>query len=205
VSHFVNHVVSASPLTYAVVLLIVGADALLPFLQAEAVVITAAVLAGEHRLVIWLVVGAAAVGGFAGDNASYLVGRRFGPRVIRRFFGRGKRKQRLKRAEQGIRRQGGLVIIVARFIPIGRTATTLAAGTLGMTWPRFAVADAVAAAMWATYASLLGYLGGSTFEHSLWKPLVFALGIAGALGLLADGYRRLQKSRGRDILSGQLR
>lgn len=204
-SHFVNHVVSASPVTYAVVLLIVGADALLPFLQAEAVVITAAVLAGEHRLVIWLVIPVVAVGGFAGDNASYFLGRCFGPRIVRRFFARGKRKQRLERAEQGVRRQGGLVIVVARFIPVGRTATTLAAGTLGMPWSRFAVADGVAAAMWATYASLLGYLGGSTFEHSLWKPLVFALGIATALGLLAEGYRRLQKSRGRDVLSGQLR
>ena len=204
-SHFVSHVVSASPWTYAIVLLIVAVDALLPFVQAEAVVITAAVLAGEGHLFIWLVVAAAAVGGFAGDNASYFLGKKVGTRIVGRFLSGGKRKERLKRAERGVRRQGALLILIARFIPIGRTATTLAAGTLGMAWFRFAIADAVAAVMWAMYASFLGYWGGSTFEHSLWKPLVFALGVASILGLFAEGYRRLQKSRGRDILSGQLR
>ncbi len=204
-SHFVTQVVSASPATYAVVLLIVAIDALLPFAQAEAVVITAAMLAGEGHLVIWLVVVAAALGGFVGDNASYFVGRSVGSHVVDRFFESGKRRERLDRAERGVRRQGGLLILVARFIPVGRTATTLAAGTLGMPWPRFAVADAVAAVLWAVYASMLGYMGGSTFEHSLWKPLVFALGMAGVLALAAEVYRRVQKSRGRDILSGQLR
>jgi membrane protein DedA with SNARE-associated domain len=198
-------VVSASPATYAIVLLIVAVDALLPFAQAEAVVITAAVLAGAGHLVIWLVILVAALGGFVGDNISYFAGTSVGSRLVDRFFASGKRRERLKRAERGVRRQGGLLILVARFIPVGRTVTTLAAGTLGMPWPRFAVADGIAAFLWAVYASMLGYTGGSTFAHSLWKPLVFALAMAGVLALLAEGYRRLQKTRGRDILSGQLR
>lgn len=76
-------------MTYGIVLAVVAVDALLPFVQAEAVVITAGVLAAQGDLVIWLVLAAAALGGFLGDNASYLLGRRVGCRVVERFFRRG--------------------------------------------------------------------------------------------------------------------
>ena len=202
---FVTHLVSGSPYTYGVVFLIVAIDALLPFVQAEAVVITASVLAAKGDLQIWLIVPIVAAAGFAGDNASYFVGRTIGCRVTEKFFRRGKRRRRLEQAEKGIRNQGGLLILIARFLPVGRTLTTLAAGTLEMPWRRFAIWDAAAAVLWAVYASMLGYAGGTSFEHSLWKPLVFALGMAFVLGLAAEGYRRWQKHRGRELLSGELR
>jgi membrane-associated protein len=201
VSHVVTHFVSASPATYAIVFGVVAIDAVLPFAQAEAVVITAAVLAAQGHLEIWLVVLAAALGGLVGDNASYLLGRLVGCRVASRLLSR----DTLRRAERGVRRQGPILILIARFIPVGRTATTLAAGTLEMEWRRFLVADAVAATLWAIYASLLGFVGGSSFEDSLWKPLVLALGLALVLALAGEVYRRYARAHGRDLLSGQLR
>src|SRR5215217_8747932 len=51
------------------------------------------------------------------------------------------------------------IIVVARFVPGGRTATTFTAGTVRLAWPRFAAADAVGATLWAAYAAGLGYLG----------------------------------------------
>jgi membrane protein DedA with SNARE-associated domain len=197
----ITNIVSSSPATYAVVFAIVAIDALLPFVQAEAVVITAAVLAAQGHLQIWLVIIAAALGGLVGDNASYLLGRLVGCRVANRFLSR----ERLRRAERGIRRRGPMLILIARFIPVGRTATTLAAGTLEMPWRRFLAADAIAATLWAIYASMLGYIGGSSFAHNLWKPLLLALGMALLLTAAAESYRHVQKRRGRDILSGQLR
>jgi membrane-associated protein len=205
VSHLVTQLVSGSPTTYAIVFAVVAVDAVLPFVQAEAVVITAGVLAAQGDLLIWLLVVAAALGGFVGDNGSYLLGRRFGCRLVDRFFASGRRKQRLEQARRGVQQQGGLLIVVARFLPIGRTLTTLAAGTLELPWRRFAVADAIAATLWAIYASMVGYAGGASFEHSLWKPLALALGIAALLALAVEAYRRVQKRRGREILSGEFR
>ena len=163
--------------------------------------ITAGVLAAQGHLLVWLIVVAAALGGFVGDNASYFLGHRFGCRAADKFLSR----ERVQRAERGIRNQGVILILIARFIPVGRTATTFAAGTLKMPWRRFAVADGLAATLWAAYATMLGYAGGSSFANSLWKPLLFALGIALLLAAAGESYRRVQKHRGKDILSGELR
>jgi membrane protein DedA with SNARE-associated domain len=204
VTHFL-HTVSSSPASYGIVFLVVFVDAILPFVQAEAVVISASVLAAQGDLHIWLLIPIVAVAGFAGDNLCYLIGSRLGCRLIARLSRRGKRRRRVEQARKGVRSRGGLLIVVARFLPVGRTLTTFAAGTLEMPWRRFLVADAIAASAWAVYACMLGYVGGSSFEHSLWKPLALSLGVAGILGLLAEAYRRLQKKRGRELLAGELR
>lgn len=160
-SHLITQLVSASPATYAIVFAIVAIDALLPFFQAEATVITAAVLAAQGHLAVWVVVAVAALGGIAGDNACYFLGQRFGCGAADKLL----TKERLQRAERGIRSQGAILILIARFIPVGRTATTFAAGTLKMPWRRFLAAEVLAATLWAIYATMLGYAGGSSFAH----------------------------------------
>jgi membrane-associated protein len=201
----IAQLVSGNPVTYFVVLAVAATDVLCPILPAETVLITAAVLASHGGLSIWLLVPAAAVGGFLGDNVSFGLGRRVGDPVARRLF-RGERAQRrLAWAQRAIARHGAVLIVVARFLPGGRSGTTFAAGTLEMAWRRFVPADAVAALAWAVYASMLGYLGGASFRHSLWKPLVLSLGVGIVLGAVAEAYRRLQRRRGRDLLGDELR
>jgi len=57
------------------------------------------------------------------------------------------------------------------------------------------VYDAVAGLLWATYAALLGYFGGKTFEdHPLWG-VVLALGIALSLGFLVELVRHYRQRR----------
>jgi membrane protein DedA with SNARE-associated domain len=53
-------------------------------------------------------------------------------------------------ARAQLRHSGAWIIIVTRFIPGGRTATTYISGTLDMPWKRrFLPADATAAILWS--------------------------------------------------------
>jgi membrane-associated protein len=156
-------------------------DAVLPVVPSETTVITAGVVAGAGGLRLEFVILAAAAGAFVGDNAAYAIGHHFGERATTRFVRGEKGRNRIRWADRQLEERGGELIVIARFIPGGRTLVTLSAGTLHFPWPRFAVFDAIAALLWALYASLLGYVGGRAFEHAPWKGLLLALSIAFAV------------------------
>lgn len=196
--------VSQSPLTYLVVFVAAGADVLFPPIPSETIVITASVLAAQGELVIWFIVPLVALGAFLGDNASYWLGRGIGDPVAERLFSGEKGRARLQWAEEALCRRGVVLIAIGRFIPGGRTATTFAAGSLEMPYRQFLFADAIAAVIWAIYASMLGYLGGETFKDNIWLPLLLSLSLAMAVGLGVEGWRRFQKRRGKDVLGDQL-
>jgi membrane-associated protein len=196
--------VTSSPATYAIVFAVAGMDVLLPLIPSETMVLAASVLAAQGDLLIWLIVPAVALGAFLGDNASYWLGRRVGDPVAKRFFHSEKARGRLQYAEKAIRERGALLIVASRFIPGGRTATTFASGTLEMAYRRFLVADAVAATAWALYISMLGYLGGSSFQGNLWLPLLVAFGVASLVGASIEGWRRFERGRGKDMVGDEL-
>jgi membrane protein DedA with SNARE-associated domain len=175
---FTELVAGASGWTYAVVFLVAVLDAVVPVVPSETVVITAGVVAAGGELSLLLIIVAAACGAFAGDNTAYLLGHRYGSRARERFFRGDKAQKRIGWAEQQLGERGGELIVVARFIPGGRTAVTLTAGLLRFPWRRFALFDVVAALGWASYAVLLGYFGGRAFENAAWKGLLLALAIA---------------------------
>ncbi|MCS7007559.1 MAG: hypothetical protein NZL88_08415, partial [Gaiellaceae bacterium] len=97
----------------------------------------------------------------------------------------------------------------ARFVPGGRTAVTFASGyTHALTWRRFVRYDVVAGSVWATYAALLGYFGGRTFEQRPWLGLLLAFAVASAIALAVEGVRHYRRRRiaaraGSSALSGE--
>lgn len=181
--------------SYLVVFFVAGFDVIVPVLPSETVVITAGIIAGQGGLLIPLVLIAAAVGAFAGDNLAYWIGNR-GQRFAYRWIVRGQRSRRsLEWAERMLHRYGGSLIIVGRFVPGGRSATAIGSGVLDYPWRRFVVYDAVGAATWSIVTSMIGYLGGATFRD---KPLLaFALAFGAALlaAALAEVVRRIVDRR----------
>jgi membrane-associated protein len=162
-------------------------------------VIAAAVLAAQGHLSIVLVVIAAGVGAFAGDNTAYAVGHSGLRRVADRLLNSEKNRRRLAWGREQLHRHGGWIIVVARFIPGGRTATTYVAGTVGMPWrSRFLPADGLAAALWAVYSSALGYFGGATFKDNLWLPMLIAAGAGIVIGGIVELLRRKVLDRAGD-------
>jgi membrane protein DedA with SNARE-associated domain len=195
----IANAVSGSPWTYLLLAAVCAGDAVLPVLPSETVVIAAAVLAAHDRLSIGLVVLAAGVGAVAGDNTAYAIGRSGLRRLADRLMSSKKNRRRLEWGRDQLQDHGVWIIVVARFIPGGRTATTYVAGTVDMPWKsRFLPADCVAAALWALYSSALGYFGGATFEDNLWLPMLIAAGTGILLGGVGELLRRKVLDRGGD-------
>jgi membrane protein DedA with SNARE-associated domain len=187
------NLVSGSPWTYVAIFGIAAGDAILPLLPSETVVITAGVVASSGDLMLPLVIACAAAGALVGDNTTYLIGSRIGRGGAERIL-RGERGRRsLDWAENTLAERGGMLIVVARFIPGGRTATTLTAGIVGFPWQRrFLPITVVAALFWALYCGLLGYFGGRAFEDQPWKGLLIAFGIAGGIAFTVEGIRHFR-------------
>jgi len=192
---FTHLVADASGWAYAVLVMFALLDALLPVVPSEASVITAGVVAAGGDLSLPLVIAAAAAGAFLGDNAAYLLGRRLGPAARRRWFRGKKAKRRLAWTDRQLATRGSELIAVGRFIPGGRTMVTLSAGSIGYPWQRFAIADAAAALGWASYAALVGYVGGRTLEREPWKGLVLAFGVAAVAAATVETVRWVRRRR----------
>jgi membrane-associated protein len=187
----ITNAVSGSPWTYVLIVAVCAGDAMFPVLPSETIVIAAAVLAANGHLNIALVVIAAALGALLGDNCAYAVGNSGLRRLADRFLRSEKSRRRLEWARSQLQQHGVWIIVVARFIPGGRTATTYVAGTVGMPWKRrFLPADGVAVALWALYASGLGYIGGAAFQNNLWLPMLIAAGAGLLVGGLGEVIRR---------------
>jgi len=120
--------VSGSSWTYVLVFAIALLDAFFPLVPSETVAITAGVIAGAGDLRVGIVIVCAATGAFIGDNISFGIGHFFGKRTVDRFFSGEKAQKRLRWAETQLEERGNYIIVVARFIPGGRTATTFTAG-----------------------------------------------------------------------------
>jgi membrane-associated protein len=182
--------ISSSNWTYLVIIGIAYFDALIPIVPSETAVIAAGVLAGTGDLELSLVIIAGAVGAFTGDNTAYLLGRKFEAPISRLVFRGEKGQKRHDWAERSLDRYGGPIIFGARFVPGGRTAVTVSSGVLRMRWRRFAIYAGIAAIAWASYAALIGYLGGKTFEDNPIWGLIMGFGIAAAVFVIVELVRR---------------
>lgn len=190
---FVLDHVGSDPATYAVLALIIFVDDFVPFAPGDTAMITAGIIAANEGLVLALVIAAGALGGIAGDNLFYWLGRRFGPALVERFLMHGRGRRVYEWADRQLAVRGATVIIVGRFIPAGRTATTFACGATGYRYPRFLAADTLAAIAWATYTALLGYIGGNAFRDRFWLPLAIGLAVALLLGAAAEVVREVRE------------
>jgi membrane-associated protein len=66
---------------------------------------------------------------------------------------------------------------------------------LEMPWRRFIAFDVAAGLVWATYAAMLGYVGGQTFEEKPLYGFLVAFAVALAVTGLVEAYRWLKKRR----------
>lgn len=182
--------------SYLVIFAVAMLDAFFPLVPSETVAITGGVLAASGSLTLELVILCAATGAIVGDNISYGIGNAVGERTLKRIFKSERSLKGFVWAERQLLLRGWYLIIVARFIPGGRTATTFSAGYIhAMRYRKFLVADIAAGIIWGTYTGLLGYFGGKQFEEQPWKGLLFAFAVAVAVAGLVELVRHVRARR----------
>jgi membrane-associated protein len=194
---FLNSVIdllTGSLWTYPLLFGICLGDAVLPLLPSETAMIVCGIQAARGELSLGWVIALGAAGAFAGDNTSYALGRWVGQPVIGRFFSGERARERLDWAQRFLKERGSYVLVVARFIPGGRTATTFTSGVVRLPWMmRFAPYILVAAVLWAVYGAMLGYLGGRVFRDQPIYALLVAFGIAALVAAGAELVRWLRR------------
>jgi membrane-associated protein len=188
--------VSGSNWSYVAIFAVAVIDAFFPVVPSESMVIVAGTLAGTGDLNVFLVILAAWAGAVTGDNISYGIGKFAGERTVKRLFKHPKAHRGFDWAEQQLEERGSYIIVIARFIPFGRTAVTFTAGyTHGLPWHRFFRYDVVAGGVWATYATMLGYIGGKQFEEHPWQGVLLGLGIAFGVAFIIEMVRKRREKK----------
>ena len=149
-----------------------------------------------HQLHLSSVILVTIVAAVLGDNLGYWLGRRFArPRlqVSKRFL--FLTPQVLEKFEVYFHRFGTWTIFFARFIAILRVVGAMAAGTAGMPWRRFLLANAAGACVWATVIGLVGFYSGEylpTVAKWLGRSGVIALVVLILAGVAFYYWRKRQ-------------
>jgi membrane protein DedA with SNARE-associated domain len=182
---------SSSPWFYVVIFTIAVLDSVLPIVPSETLVIIGGVTAGTGDLSIALVILCGGAGAFVGDNMSYFLGREASDWVVKRRTRTEKGAKQLENIVEQIRSRGGLLLITARFIPGGRTLLTLSCGVTKQPRKWFIGWAIVAASVWSTYASLLGFIGGKSFADNHTKAFLIAFASAFSVTILIEVARAI--------------
>ncbi|MHA7305165.1 DedA family protein [Arthrobacter sp. TMN-49] len=190
---------AGQPWIYLVVVLGCIIDGIFPPFPSEAIVVGLASLTiTPGGPAPWLLLPAAILGAFIGDNIAYSIGRRVGtqrfswmrtPLMVRSF----------DRVGQELQQRAVSFILVARFLPVVRVAVNLTAGATGYSRKGFMAITAASASLWASYSLGIGVLAGTWFRQNPLLGLIVAVALAAVLGIVADSVAGLIRRRARQV------
>jgi membrane protein DedA with SNARE-associated domain len=191
----VGHLLESIPpeAVYLIVGLMIMVESLGIPLPGEIALVTAAVLATQHKLPVtpgWIAASASA-GAIAGDSIGFYIGHRFGKPLfdwLGRKFPRHFGPSHVAVAERFFARYGAWAVFFGRFIALLRIFSGPLAGSLRMPYGRFLFANACGGIIWASGITYLIWFLGQAAEKWLsrasWIGLVVAVVVGLAVTLL---------------------
>jgi membrane protein DedA with SNARE-associated domain len=199
VSHLLDGILGLHPaLILAVAALLVFAeDAIfIGFLvPGETAAVLAGVGAGLGHVPLPLAIVVIVLAAIIGDSVGYEVGRLFfGPRVLTSRL-LAPHSERIRRAQDFLRRRGGIAVFLGRFTAFFRAMMPALAGAAEMPYRTFLAWNAVGGVVWGTGFVLLGYAAGASY-HQVEKQV--GRGLAVGLAVIVVGLLvvwRVRRSR----------
>jgi len=166
------------------------------FLEGETVVIFAGFAAAQGLVDPLLLLGAAWLGSFAGDQFYFWIARHFGVRLLERF---PRWRHGVDGALRWLERYDAGFILSFRFIYGVRNFSSFALGLRAVKWERFLRLNFAAAGLWAVSFVSIGYFLGHAFRAMLGDLArsfsLVMLGMFVAIGLGMWLLHRLQRRR----------
>ncbi|MBU2695531.1 DedA family protein [Pimelobacter sp. 30-1] len=150
----------------------------------ELALLLGGVVAGQGHLALGAVLAAGVTGAVAGDAVGYVVGRRWGRRILDGTLGRFVRAEHLDRAEHALARRGGWTVLLGRFTVALRVLVPGLAGMGRMPYRRFALFNVLGALLWGSLMVAAGYLAGASWQHAQHLVTVAGLAATGAVVLV---------------------
>ena len=190
--HHPDAVLALGAWAYVVLALAVLADSVIPLIPSELLCVAAGAFAATGRLNGWVVLLAVVVGGVLGDQATYHLGRAGSRRAMRTMTATPRRRRFFERLQGALSRRRTSTIVVARFVPGGRTGVGLLAGMTAQPRRGYAAASLLGVSVWALYLVGAGYVAGHAVD-SVWV----SIGIALTLTVLVSAVAALRSRRAR--------
>lgn len=170
-------------------------DAFFPFLPSGSLVILAVLRTSQIDGAPLLLATGVAIASFLGDLLLLQLARRGAPSVRRQLTNRPRLAAGVERFQQDFvgrtTRTKAAIVVIARFVPGGRTVLDLAMGHSPEHPIRFLRWSALSALVWASYIVTLGWLDSHWF-NTFW--LSFAVSCAAATAI-STGVARLVRRR----------
>ena len=133
-----------------------------------------------QELNIALVLLSAVFGAIFGSIIGFWIGDRYGyPLLLRYGSYIGLTETRIKIAQYLFRRQGIVVVLIARFVAVLRSVIGFIAGANLMPFAKFMIANSTGAVAWALFYGLGAYSSAKVQEFA--RPFALALAVVGAI------------------------
>ncbi|WP_114192907.1 DedA family protein [Edaphovirga cremea] len=132
--------------------------------EGETVTLLGGIAAHHGLLNLPWVLGVVALGGCLGDQILYFVGRKFGPRILKKLH---RRQHQIRRANQLINHHPMMFVLGVRFMYGFRILGPLIIGASKMPPSRFVPVNILGACLWAIIWVLLGYFFGHMMQSLL--------------------------------------
>jgi membrane protein DedA with SNARE-associated domain len=154
-------------------------------LPGEAILVSAAIFAGTtQNMSIALVLLSAILGAILGSIIGFWIGVHYGyPLLLRYGSYVGLTETRIKIAQYLFRRQGRVVVLVARFVAVLRSVVGFIAGANRMPFASFMLANSAGAVIWALSYGLGAYYLGKGIEQFA-RPVAIALTVVGGTAVV---------------------
>jgi membrane protein DedA with SNARE-associated domain len=169
IGHLPEHVLALDPVWLMVVcgLLVFAEDAIFVgfLIPGETAAVVAGVASSIDHVPLPVAIVVVVLAAIVGDTVGYEVGKHvFGPRVLEhRVLTR--HAHRINRANEVLRRRGGIAVFLGRFTAFFRAMMPALAGAARMPYGRFLKWNAVGGLIWGTTFVVLGHVAGDSYHQ----------------------------------------